>query len=298
MIMDRNKQTPELPQSIWVGTEEYPIDPDTALQLENGEIPDSLKSRITATQGREFCFEFCRQRRLMHRVLEQIEEGKQPVHLRPIIKSGTVPPEILYKLCHRKLIGKAEKLYKSHLITKEVLDIVQDRLLTPEILPALSHAFLVDTAIYLYNHNEITAEILQGVKDGSVDPVYIRIIRRHYRYMTHLEEQQDRHSFQSLDEEKSSITDPVERLMDTSQSYDFDMNRYFSRKLVMEAAEWLTTEEKNLLCLLYYDHEPMTSIATRYGVTEGTIRYRRDRLLKRLRFILQNVMGVQPEDIF
>lgn len=295
--MKKNEETPNMQPSVWVGTVEYPIDRETALQLENGEIPDSLKERITARQGKEFCFEFCRQRRLMHRILEQIDEGKQPEHLRSVIQSGAVPPEILYKLYHGKLIGKVEKLYKSHLVTKEVLDTVREKLLTPEILPALSHAFLVDTALYLYSHHEITSEILQGVKDGTIDPVYIRIIRRHYRYMTHLEEQQDKHSLHGLDAEKSSVTNTSEQIRYPAPAYDFDLKDYYAKAVLAEAREWLTDSEKNLLDLIYYEHLPLTAIAARYAVTEGTIRYRRDQLLKRLRFILQNFMGIRLDDL-
>ena len=49
-------------ESVKVGTVEYPIDSETAKRLREGEIPSELKSRITAEQGSEFCFDFCRQR--------------------------------------------------------------------------------------------------------------------------------------------------------------------------------------------------------------------------------------------
>ena len=188
-------------ESIWVGNTEYPIDPETARRLREGEIPSELKSRITAVQGGEFCFDFCRQRRLMKRILDQIKEGKQPGHLRPLIENGIVPSEILYKLYHHHLIPKAEKLYQSNLISDQVMDTVREKLLTAEIIQPLSYAFSVDTALYLYSQHEISQDILQGVKDGRIDPMYIRIIRKHYRYMTHLEEQQDKHSIHTLDRE-------------------------------------------------------------------------------------------------
>lgn len=146
-------------ESVKVGTIEYPIDQETVKRLKEGEIPSELKSRITAEQGSEFCFDFCRQRRLMKRILDQIEEKKQPGHLRPLIESGDVPSEILYKLYklyHHHLIPKAEKLYQSDLISDQVMDTVREKLLTAEIIQPLSYAFSVDTALYLYSQHEIS----------------------------------------------------------------------------------------------------------------------------------------------
>ena len=284
-------------ESVKVGTVEYPIDSETAKRLREGDIPSELKSRITAEQGSEFCFDFCRQRRLMKRILDQIEEKKQPGHLRPLIESGAVPSEILYKLYHHHLIAKAEKMYQGKLISDKVMDTVREKLLTEEILKPLSYAFSVDTALYLYSQNEISQDILQGVKDGSVDPMFIRIIRRHYRYMTHQEEQQDKHSIHALDKEGNPINDLGEQLEDSSHTYDFDMDSFFARELLTEAMEWLTENEKELLRLIYYEHLPLTNIARQYHVTEGTIRYRRDQLLKRLRFILEDCMKLTSDDL-
>lgn len=284
-------------ESVRVGTVEYPNDSETAKRLREGEIPSELKSRITAEQGSEFCFDFCRQRRLMKRILDQIEEKKQPGHLRPLIESGDVPSEILYKLYHHHLIAKAAKMYQGKLISDKVMDTVREKLLTEEILKTLSYAFSVDTALYLYSQNESSQGILQGVKDGSIDPMFIRIIRRHYRYMTHQEEQQDKHSIHALDKEGNPVNDLGEQLEDSSHTYDFDMNSFFSRELLAEAMEWLTEKEKELLRMISYEHLPLTNIARQYHVTEGTVRYRRNQLLKRLRFILEDCMKLTSDDL-
>ena len=233
----------------------------------------------------------------MKRILDQIEDKKQPGHLRPLIESGAVPSEILYKLYHHHLIAKAEKMYQGKLISDKVMDTVRETLLTEEILKPLSYAFSVDTALYLYSQNEISQDILQGVKDGSVDPMFIRIIRRHYRYMTHQEEQQDKHSIHALDKEGNPVNDLGEQLEDSSHTYDFDMDSFFARELLTEAMEWLTENEKELLRMIYYEHLPLTNIARQYHVTEGTIRYRRDQLLKRLRFILEDCMKLTSDDL-
>ena len=115
--------------------------------------------------------------------------------------------------------------------------------------------------------------------------------------MTHLEEQQDKHSIHTLDREGNSVNDLGELLKDSSHTYDFDMNSFFARELLKEAMEWLTENEQELLRMIYYDTLPLTDIARQYHVTEGTIRYRRDQLLKRLRFILEDCMKLTPDDL-
>ena len=77
-------------ESVKVGTVEYPIDSETAKRLREGDIPSELKSRITAEQGSEFCFDFCRQRRLMKRILDQIDSP------------GICALSLKAELCHRK----------------------------------------------------------------------------------------------------------------------------------------------------------------------------------------------------
>lgn len=61
--------------------------------------------------------------------------------------------------------------------------------------------------------------------------------------------------------------------------------------------EWLTEKEKELLRMIYYEHLPLTNIARQFHVTEGTVRYRRDQLLKRLRFILEDCMKLTSDDL-
>lgn len=68
----------------------YNIDQDTNIQLQNGMIPRSLQEEIIDRQGKDTCFDFCRQRWLMKRICDQIQEGKQPSDILPLIKSGLV----------------------------------------------------------------------------------------------------------------------------------------------------------------------------------------------------------------
>lgn len=49
--------------------------------------------------------------------------------------------------------------------------------------------------------------------------------------------------------------------------------------------------------MIYYEHLPLTNIARQYHVTEGTVRYRRNQLLKRLRFILEDCMKLTSDDL-
>lgn len=94
----------------------YTIDQNTSIQLQNGIIPKPLQDEIIEKQGKDICFDFCRQRRLMKRICDQIHEKKQPSDIQPLVKSGMISSEILFMIYHHKLIGKAEKLYSQKLL--------------------------------------------------------------------------------------------------------------------------------------------------------------------------------------
>lgn len=158
----------------------YNIDQDTNIQLQNGMIPRSLQEEIIDRQGKDTCFDFCRQRRLMKRICDQIHEKKQPSAIQPLVKSGMVSSEILFKIYHHKLIGKTEKLYSKNLISEDILTTVKKHLITPEVLPQLDKAILIETAQYLYKQKEISRELLNGTVDGSVQSKFIRTIHRYY----------------------------------------------------------------------------------------------------------------------
>ena len=160
-------------ETITVDGLDYFIDAATAISLNDGIIPLELQERIREKQGDDVCFEFCRQRRLMKKVFDQIDAGELPETLRPLIESASVPAEILYKLYHKKLHAKADRLHKKNLISDEVLTVIANDILTAEIIAPLEHAFFVDMAKYLYEHHEITHEILEGVQHGSIDIKYI-----------------------------------------------------------------------------------------------------------------------------
>lgn len=99
---------------VWVDNVPYSITSQTESLLNQGIVPAELKEQISSLQGDDACFDFCRQRRLMKRALDQIRTGILPVSLTDLIASGSVPSEILFKLVQQKLIGKAEKLVLYH----------------------------------------------------------------------------------------------------------------------------------------------------------------------------------------
>lgn len=268
----------------------YLIDSETAGLLKEGIIPEQLKKRITQTQGSEFCFEFCRQRRLMKRICDQIDAGSQPESIRTLVESGNVPAEILYKLYHHKLLGKAEKLLKANLLSKDVVETIRTHVLTEEIINPLSRAFLMEMARYLYEHHEINHETLHGIENGTIDPIYIQIIRRHYRHMTHLEELQGKHAITKLDGmPEPSAEDP---------HLDSALTRQEHLSALKEALLWLNETDADLIRRIYFEETPITKIAKDYGVVESTIRYRRDRILEKLRLIFEEVLHYPKESIF
>ena len=122
---------------VWVDNVPYSITSQTESLLNQGIVPAELKEQISSLQGDDACFDFCRQRRLMKRALDQIRSGILPVSLTDLIASGSVPSEILFKLVQQKLIGKAEKLYQKKLLSDDTLKVIRTQLLTSEILPEL-----------------------------------------------------------------------------------------------------------------------------------------------------------------
>ena len=280
-------------EKIIVDGMEYLIDQETAAALQQGLIPQPLQEQIKENQGDDICFEFCRQRRLMKKVCDEIDAGKLPAGIRPLVESGTVPAEILFKLYHQKLKSKADRLHKKRLISDDVLQTITTDLLTAEIIAPLEHAIFVDTAMYLYDHQEITRDILDGVRDGTIDIKYIKVIRRYYRQMLSLAEVEQNHriSNDEIDLER------LEVLADTSEGLELErgMMQKLNESYLQEALAWLPPAESQLITQIYFDRIPMTEIAGQLGVTEGTIRYRRTQILSKLKVILVDVMKLSRD---
>jgi len=280
-------------ESITIDGTSYPITSDIASALKEGIIPIELQEQIRHQQGDDVCFDFCRQRRLMKKVCDQIDAGELPEALRPLVESASVPAEILYKLYHKKLQAKADRLHKEHLITDEVLAVISKDILTAEIIAPLEHAFYVDIARYLYEHHEISREILEGVKQGDIDIKYIKVIRRYYRQMLSLSEVEQNHlaSKEGLDLERLETLDA----MTDGTEMDKGLLQELNRTYLKEAMAWLPPEDARLIQRIYFERTPMTEIAEQLGVTEGTIRYHRTRILSKLKIILEDVMKLSRD---
>lgn len=283
-------------ERIIVDGMEYLIDQETAAALQQGLIPQPLKEQIRAKQGDDICFEFCRQRRLMKKVCDEIDAGNLPAGIRPLVESGTVPAEILFKLYHRKLQSKADRLYKKNLISDAVLQTITTDLLTAEIIAPLEHAIFVDMAMYLYDHQEITHDILDGVRDGTIDIKYIKVIRRYYRHMLSLAEVEQNHraSNEEIDLERLEILTDVSDGLDLERGVMQKLNQSYLK----EALAWLPSAEAQLITQIYFDRIPMTDLAASLGVTEGTIRYRRSQILAKLKVILVDVMKLSRDILY
>lgn len=280
-------------ETITIDGTAYSIDAATASALKEGVIPTALQEQIKQRQGDDVCFEFCRQRRLMKKICDQIDAGELPETIRPLIESASVPAEILYKLYHKKLHAKADRLHKDHLITDEVLAVISKDILTAEIIAPLEHAFFVDIARYLYEHHEISREILEGVKQGSIDIKYIKVIRRYYRQMLSLSEVEQNHlaSRDGVDLERLETLDAFTDGTEMEKGLVQELNQSYLK----EAMAWLPPEDAKLIHQIYFDRIPLTEIAKQIGVTEGTIRYHRTRILSKLKLILEDVMKLSRD---
>ena len=282
---------------VWVDNIPYNISSQTEALLNQGIVPTELKKQISSLQGDDTCFDFCRQRRLMKRALDQINAGILPASLTDLISSGSVPSEILFKLVQQKLIGKAEKLHKKKLLSDDTLKVIHTQLLTPEILPELKRAFLSDTACYLYEKVEISREILNGFNDGTIEPKYLLVIRRSYRKLCYLSEVESEHSFHEHPDEKGHLF-RYESISDSKTEPDSMLFSEQNRQYLMEALEWLSAEDYKLIHYIFFERISMRKIARMEGVSEGTIRYKKNMILGRLRTIFEEVMGLPYDAIF
>ncbi len=280
-------------ETITIDGTAYSIDAATASALKEGVIPTALQEQIKQQQGDDVCFEFCRQRRLMKKICDQIDAGVLPEAIRSLVESASVPAEILYKLYHKKLHAKADRLHKDHLITDEVLAVISKDILTAEIIAPLEHAFFVDIARYLYEHHEISREILEGVKQRSIDIKYIKVIRRYYRQMLSLSEVEQNHlaSRDGVDLERLETLDAFTDGTEMEKGLVQELNQSYLK----EAMAWLPPEDAKLIHQIYFDRIPLTEIAKQIGVTEGTIRYHRTRILSKLKLILEDVMKLSRD---
>lgn len=275
----------------------YNIDQDTNIQLQNGMIRRSLQEEIIDRQGKDTCFDFCRQRRLMKQICDQIQEGKQPSDILPLIKSGLVSSEILFKIYHHKLIGKTEKLYSKNLISEDILTTVKKHLITPEVLPQLDKAILIETAQYLYKQKEISRELLNGTVDGSVQSKFIRTIRRYYRQLQNSIEIEQKHTYCTYLNDDQYLPTAVYVSCPDSQ-IEKKMLAETTRNYLRKALAHLTADERSLIRRIYIDQIHLRPLAASTGVSEGTIRYRRDKILRKLRYILENDMNIHSDFFF
>lgn len=293
--MDTNEKSASA-QVLVIDGQEYVIDKDTANKLKAGEIPPALQAEITARQGDDIRFEFCRQRRLMKKICDKIDVGLLPESIRTLVESGAVPPEILYRLDKGKLLGKAEQLHAKHFLSSEVLETIRRDVLTAEIIKPLEQAIFADTAMYLWEHHEITGDILSDVLQGGIDIRYIKVIRRYSRQILNASEVERRHllSIPDLNYENLESLNHLEDCFDIGSGLVQEMYRRY----LEEALSWLPSGDARLIEAIYFDCIPMTKIAEMYGVTEGTIRYHRNRIIARLKIILEDVMHLSRDILF
>ena len=275
----------------------YTIDQDTSIQLQNGIIPKSLQDEIIEKQGKDICFDFCRQRRLMKRICDQIHEKKQPSDIQPLVKSGMVSSEILFMIYHHKLIGKAEKLYSQKLLPEYVLNVVHTKLITMDILPQLDNAILIKTAHYLYNHHEISRELLDRTIDGTIHPKFIRTILRYYRQLQNSIEIEKTHAYYTPINDGQYFSSP-DYFACPDPQIDKNILAETVHKYLYKAMAQLTSTERSLIRKIYVDQIHLRPLAAVMGVTEGTIRYRRDKILRKLRYILENDMNIHSDFFF
>lgn len=273
--------------TITVADVPYVIGPDTLTTLLSGKVPATLEKHIWVSQGEETLNEFTRQVHMIGRAREMMQTGALPAALRPLIESGAVPAEILYKLCEKSLPAKAQKLFHHGLIPEELLQRITQGELPADTLPELSRAFLLETAHHLCASGEISDEILDAVQSGDVDPYYIRVIRSLYRQMLYSEEQAALFTSgggAGINDGSAPVwIETMAAKTDTLPNTDARIEQ------LNEALTWLPAEEVDVIRSLFYEQLTIETIAQQTGIASSTLRYRRDNALDRLKWLMESL---------
>ncbi len=273
--------------TITVAGVPYGIDPNTLPTLLSGKVPATLGKQIWNSQGKETLNEFSRQVHMIGRAREMMQTGALSAALRPLIESGAVPAEILYKLCEQNMPAKAQKLLRHGLISEELMQRITKGELPADALPELSRAFLLETARHLCIAGEISDEILDAVQSGNIDPYYIRVIRSHYRQMLHSEERAALFtSGGGADIDDCNAPAWVETMAAKTGTLPHTDARI---EQLNEALTWLPVEEAAVIHSLFYEHLTIETIAQQTGIPSSTVRYRRDNALDRLKWLMESL---------
>ncbi len=275
---------------------EYLISPEASAAIRSGVVPPSLREEITDKQGRDTCMDICRQCRLVNLILEQIDAGKLPASIRPLVASYAVPSEILFMIYHGTLVGKSQKLVKKGLLSADVLKVVEENTLTSEIMEPLCRAFAADAAQYLYERKEITADILEGICNGSIEPRFIRLIRRSRAALVQMHKMDNKYTVPIIQDEDSP--DPLNLYYSPDDQLEKGLMDTQNRSSLQEALSWLPAEERYIIQSIYLEDKSMCAIADNLGISEGTVRYRKPQILAKLRRIFEDVLHIHYEDIF
>ena len=129
--------------------------------------------------------------------------------------------------------------------------------------------------------------------ETNLDLGYIKVIRRYSRQILNASEVERRHlvSIPDLDYENLESLNNLEDSVDIGSGLVQEMYRRY----LEEALSWLPSRDARLIEAIYFDCIPMTKIAEMCGVTEGTIRYHRNRIIAKLKIILEDVMHLSRD---
>lgn len=285
------------PPAVTIGEQVFPIAAQDYDELMEGAVPATLSHRIQKTYGEEVAMDFAHKVHLIRQIQNQIEAGDLPRHLLPLVTSGLPSTEVLQNLSAHKLPRKAAQLYRRKLISKEEMDVIQSQLITEEILPALSRALLLYIAEYLYQHNEITRDILNGFYDGSIDLFFVPILQKQYRKMKYVEEVPKKYYLLPPTTQEDFDESYLNNLPSQDAPLEELMIRQQNSEKLHEALTWLSPGEQKLIEDIYEKNIPISQIASAQGVQDRSIRWRRDQILKKLRWILETFHHIHRDSI-
>ena len=110
--------------------------------------------------------------------------------------------------------------------------------------------------------------------------------REHEKYLEQVDRKNHLLFFSSLDQDGHF----AETLVDESVDVEKIVETQMMIEAVRNAISKLNTEERDIIERLYFNDETLSSVARDKGVTYQTIQWRKDRILRKLKEILEKLL--------
>ena len=134
--------------------------------------------------------------------------------------------------------------------------------------------------------NDIKYLYVRGQKIKVSEQIYKVYWREHEKYLERVDKQNHLLFFSSLDHDGHFVDNIVDENVDVAKIVETQM----MIEVVRNAISKLNDEERDIIERLYFNDETLSSVARDKGVTYQTIQWRKDRILRKLKEILEKLL--------